>query len=183
MTSMRDITTLRTDFLSALADIGFIPPFSTRSAHPSLNVNSENENLIKAVRPRTSEIFSSSDAAVEAEPFVFFLDRPRRPLPAHRPGLYAQGQVRAGPERQSPQGPRGQGDQALRPDGTCLPPPGTWPSSLLPPSNLILTISAQGSVLFGEAKLSSGFVAYFAKNMTTKVFLRDATEVSTGCLF
>ena len=34
-----------------------------------------------------------------------------------------------------------------------------------------------GSVLFGEAKIPSGFLTYFAKNMTTKVFLRDATEV------
>jgi hypothetical protein len=35
----------------------------------------------------------------------------------------------------------------------------------------------QGSVLFGETRIPSGFVTYFAKNMTTKVFLRDATEV------
>lgn len=36
---------------------------------------------------------------------------------------------------------------------------------------------SQGSVLFGETKIPSGFITYFAKNQTTKVFLRDATEV------
>lgn len=34
------------------------------------------------------------------------------------------------------------------------------------------------SVLFAETGLKSGFVTYFAKAETSKVFLRDATEVS-----
>jgi hypothetical protein len=38
------------------------------------------------------------------------------------------------------------------------------------------------SVLFSEAGFKSGFVAYFAKAETSKVFLRDATEVSHAIL-
>ena len=34
------------------------------------------------------------------------------------------------------------------------------------------------SVLFSEAGFKSGYLAYFAKAETSKVFLRDATEVS-----
>jgi hypothetical protein len=34
------------------------------------------------------------------------------------------------------------------------------------------------SILFSEAGFKSGFLAYFAKAETSKVFLRDATEVS-----
>jgi ATP-dependent RNA helicase DHX57 len=45
-------------------------------------------------------------------------------------------------------------------------------------SSHLLAAPPQGSVLFGETKISSGFLAYWAKNQTTKVFLRDATEAS-----
>ena len=34
------------------------------------------------------------------------------------------------------------------------------------------------SVLFSESGFRSGYLAYFAKAETSKVFLRDATEVS-----
>lgn len=53
-TSIRDISTLRTDFLTALSDLGFVPYNYGRGRHgngdSSLNVNSSNENLVKAVR-------------------------------------------------------------------------------------------------------------------------------------
>lgn len=35
-----------------------------------------------------------------------------------------------------------------------------------------------GSVLFGNSAYKSRFLVYFAKSKTTKIFLRDATEVS-----
>jgi ATP-dependent RNA helicase DHX57 len=35
-----------------------------------------------------------------------------------------------------------------------------------------------GSVLFGNSTYKSKFLVYFAKTKTTKIFLRDATEVS-----
>ncbi|KAK7064008.1 dead deah box [Favolaschia claudopus] len=47
-TTIRDITTLRNDFIGSLADLGFIPLHSKPST-PSLNTNSTNTNLIKAV--------------------------------------------------------------------------------------------------------------------------------------
>jgi hypothetical protein len=40
-----------------------------------------------------------------------------------------------------------------------------------------------GSILFSEADWRSPFVAYFIKHKTSKVFLRDATEVSTYTKF
>ncbi|KIJ66186.1 hypothetical protein HYDPIDRAFT_174355 [Hydnomerulius pinastri MD-312] len=46
--SVREITSLRQDFLSSLSDLGFIP-FSASLDSPSLNVNSTNTNLVKAV--------------------------------------------------------------------------------------------------------------------------------------
>ncbi|CAK5280316.1 unnamed protein product [Mycena citricolor] len=47
-TTVRDITTLRTDFIGSLCDLGFIP-LSSNPASPELNTNSANYNLIKAV--------------------------------------------------------------------------------------------------------------------------------------
>ncbi|KAG6873855.1 hypothetical protein C0995_010467 [Termitomyces sp. Mi166 len=47
-TSVREITTLRNDFLLSLSDIGFIP-FGSESSDPVLNQNSGNQNLLKAV--------------------------------------------------------------------------------------------------------------------------------------
>lgn len=38
-----------------------------------------------------------------------------------------------------------------------------------------------GSVLFAENKLKNGYLTYFNKSVTSKPFLRDATEVSFCC--
>ncbi|KAG6878138.1 hypothetical protein C0993_011852 [Termitomyces sp. T159_Od127] len=46
--SVRDITTLRNDFLLSLSDIGFIP-FGSKPSVPALNTNSRNHNLLKAI--------------------------------------------------------------------------------------------------------------------------------------
>ncbi|KIK99476.1 hypothetical protein PAXRUDRAFT_30490 [Paxillus rubicundulus Ve08.2h10] len=45
--SVREITSLRQDFFSSLADLGFIP-FSASPESPNLNVNSANPNVVKA---------------------------------------------------------------------------------------------------------------------------------------
>lgn len=45
---MRDVTSLRQDFFSALSDIGFVP-LSAKANDHFLNVNGDNTNLIKAV--------------------------------------------------------------------------------------------------------------------------------------
>jgi ATP-dependent RNA helicase DHX57 len=47
-TTVRDITFLKGDFFAALSDIGFVPLSATADS-PSLNVNGENTNLIKAI--------------------------------------------------------------------------------------------------------------------------------------
>ncbi|KAF8312159.1 P-loop containing nucleoside triphosphate hydrolase protein [Cantharellus anzutake] len=46
--SIRDVTSLRQDFLLALSDIGFIP-LNASATSPYLNVNSDNTNLVKGV--------------------------------------------------------------------------------------------------------------------------------------
>ncbi|KAF9225566.1 P-loop containing nucleoside triphosphate hydrolase protein [Gyrodon lividus] len=46
--SVREITSLRQDFLSSLADLGFIP-FSASPDSPNLNANSASPNVVKAV--------------------------------------------------------------------------------------------------------------------------------------
>ncbi|KAF8323715.1 P-loop containing nucleoside triphosphate hydrolase protein [Clavulina sp. PMI_390] len=46
--SVRDITSLRQDFFSALSDIGFVP-LSAKATDPKLNVNNDNTNLVKAI--------------------------------------------------------------------------------------------------------------------------------------
>lgn len=46
--TVRDITSLRSDLLGALSSIEFVP-FGSRPSDPSLNANSANQNLVKAV--------------------------------------------------------------------------------------------------------------------------------------
>ncbi|GAA5974236.1 hypothetical protein JCM11641_003345 [Rhodosporidiobolus odoratus] len=46
--TFRDILSLRTDYLSALSSVGFIPLRATAS-DPAFNENSQNENLLKAI--------------------------------------------------------------------------------------------------------------------------------------
>lgn len=52
-------------------------------------------------------------------------------------------------------------------------------ADLLPPGRVFIHPS---SVLFSESKLKNGFVTYFHKSVTSKPFLRDATEVRTMLL-
>lgn len=46
--TFRDVLSLRTDYLTALSSVGFVPLRATAS-DPSFNSNSQNENLLKAI--------------------------------------------------------------------------------------------------------------------------------------
>jgi len=46
--TFRDVLSLRNDYLSALASVGFIPIHCSAS-DPAFNDNSQNENLLKAI--------------------------------------------------------------------------------------------------------------------------------------
>ncbi|BGP38509.1 Putative ATP-dependent RNA helicase ucp12 [Rhodotorula kratochvilovae] len=46
--TFRDVLSLRTDYLSALSSVGFVP-LRVRADDPTFNVNSQNENLLKAI--------------------------------------------------------------------------------------------------------------------------------------
>ncbi|KAG5647688.1 hypothetical protein DXG03_008411 [Asterophora parasitica] len=136
-TTIRDITTLRNDFVLSLADMGFIPLSSTPSTS-ALNKNSENLNLIKAVIlgglwPHVARVH----------------------LPSNRIKF---DKVQAGTiQRENTAKEYKIFD--LREGRVFLHP---------------------GSVLFGEAVWKSPFLVYFHKYLSSKVFLRDATEVCGG---
>ena len=135
--TIRDITSLRNDLFSALASLDFISP-SSSPTDPSLNLNSDNTNLVKAVilggfwprvarvhLPKSAIKFDKVQAGTiqrenTAKEFKFF-------------------------------------DIGNAGERVFLHP---------------------ASILFGEASWKSPFVTYFQKQATTKIFLRDATEVS-----
>ncbi|KAI0673812.1 P-loop containing nucleoside triphosphate hydrolase protein [Trametes maxima] len=132
--TLRDITSLRLDFLSALTQLGFVPPTSKPDT-PALNTNAAHTNLVKAavlggLWPRV--------ARVHLPPSAIKFDRVQagtvqRENSAREYRLY-DGR-----------------------DGRVFLHP--------------------ASVLFGATAWRAPFVAYFQKQMTSKVFLRDATEV------
>ncbi|KAF7981091.1 hypothetical protein HWV62_34789 [Athelia sp. TMB] len=133
-TTLRDITSLRLDFLHSLSDLGFIPLASAPSS-PGLNTNSKNSNLVKAV---ILGGLWSRVARVHLPKSAIKFDRVQggtvqRENTAKEYKLYDLKEGRV----------------------------------FLHPS----------SVLFGETMWKSPFLTYFSKHMTSKVFLRDATEV------
>ncbi|KZT27687.1 P-loop containing nucleoside triphosphate hydrolase protein [Neolentinus lepideus HHB14362 ss-1] len=132
--TIREITTLRQDFLSTLAEIGFIP-FSSKPTDTSLNVHSTNENLVKAIIlgglwPRVARV-SLPKSAIK-------FDRVQAGT-VQRENLAKEYKM-----------------YDLKEGRVFLHP---------------------GSVLFGATAWKSPFLTYFQKHMTTKLFLRDATEV------
>ncbi|KAJ7293075.1 P-loop containing nucleoside triphosphate hydrolase protein [Mycena rebaudengoi] len=132
--TIRDITTLRNDFLGSLADLGFIPLSSTPST-PALNTNSDNTNLIKAVVlgglwPRVARVHLPKSAIK--------FDR-----------VSAGTVQRENIAKEFKMFDLKEGRVFLHP----------------------------ASVLFQVAAWKSPFLVYFHKHMTSKVFLRDATEV------
>jgi hypothetical protein len=138
---VRDVTSMRRDFLAALADIGFIP-FRADAADPILNQHSGEENLLKAV--------------------IAGALWPRVARVALPPGAVKYDRVQGGAVRRE----NAAKDFKLRElrGGQVFVHP--------------------ASVLFANAGWRSPFVVFFNKNKTTKVFLRDATEVGRclGCL-
>ncbi|KAK4689764.1 ATP-dependent RNA helicase DHX57, partial [Tremellales sp. Uapishka_1] len=129
-TTLRDITSLRQDFLSALSGLGFVGTSASELA--KFSVNSVNDNLVKGVMvgglyPRIARIS----------------------MPKAQFERVQQGAVQKEHEAREVK----MFDQAGR--------------VFIHPS----------SILFAETGFKSGFLAYFAKAETSKVFLRDATEV------
>lgn len=136
---MRDISSLRHDFLGALADTGFVP-FGLAPTDRALNAHGAHENLLKgviagALWPRVARVT----------------------LPA---GAVKFDKVSAGTVQRANAAKEFRFGEL---DGARV---------FLHP----------GSVLFGAAAWKADFVAYFARHKTTKVFLRDATEVPTYAL-
>jgi ATP-dependent RNA helicase DHX57 len=138
LATIREITTLRNDFVLSLADLGFIPLSSTPSTS-YLNTNSDNTNLLKAV------ILGG------LWPRVARVHLPRSAIKFDR--------VQAG-TIQRENTAREFKIFDLREGRVFLHP---------------------ASVLFGAAAWKSPFLVYFHKYMSTKVFLRDATEVCLLC--
>ena len=128
--ALRDITGLRQDFYNALSSLGFM---ASPKALQSVNVNSGNHNLVKAITvgglyPRVARIA----------------------LPTAQFERLQQGTIQKDHHAKEVKFFDQNGRVFLHPT----------------------------SILFAEAGgLKSGFVTYFAKAETSKVFLRDATEV------
>ncbi|WVQ69774.1 uncharacterized protein L199_007994 [Kwoniella botswanensis] len=129
-TTLRDITSLRSDFLSALSSIGFISSLNKEIA--KFSVNSKFDNLVKGVivgglYPRIARIA----------------------MPKAQFERVQQGSIQKDHEAKEVK----MFDQSGR--------------VFIHPT----------SVLFNESGFKSGYLAYFGKAETSKVFLRDATEV------
>ncbi|KAM5535888.1 hypothetical protein V8D89_010506 [Ganoderma adspersum] len=132
--TIRDITSLRQDFLSALSSLGFIPQ-NSKPADPALNINSNNINLVKAVFlggfwPRVARVHLPKSAIKFDRVQAGTIQRENTAKEFKMYDL-KEGRVFVHP----------------------------------------------ASVLFNATAWKSPFLTYFHKQMTTKVFLRDATEV------
>ncbi|KAK0456179.1 P-loop containing nucleoside triphosphate hydrolase protein, partial [Armillaria borealis] len=132
--TVREISNLRNDFLSSLISIGFIPLHS-KSSSPSININSENISLLKAVIlgglwPRVARV--------------------NLPLSARKYDKVQGGTV----QRENKAKEFKVYD--LRNERVFLHP---------------------ASVLFDFAAWRSQYVVFFTKVKTSKIFLRDVTEV------
>ncbi|OSD00833.1 P-loop containing nucleoside triphosphate hydrolase protein [Trametes coccinea BRFM310] len=160
--TIRDITSLRLDFLSSLAQLGFVPPASKPSS-PALNAHAANTNLVKAVIlgglwPRVARVHLPKSAIKFDRVQAGTVQRENT---AKEFRMY---DIRSGGgsgSQAAGQGPVGGGPGPGRGGG------GGGERVFLHPA----------SVLFGATAWRSPFLTYFQKQMTSKVFLRDATEV------
>ena len=132
--TIRDVTSLRLDFLSALSSLGFVPA-SSKPSDDALNAHSANTNLVKAV------------IAGGLWPRVARVQLPKSAIKFDR--VQAGTVQRANTAREFRMYDLREGRVFLHP----------------------------ASVLFGATAWRAPFLAYFHKQMTSKVFLRDATEV------
>ncbi|KZO92472.1 P-loop containing nucleoside triphosphate hydrolase protein [Calocera viscosa TUFC12733] len=130
--TVRDITSLRQDFHSTLSDIGFVP-FSSSPTDEFLNVNSHNQNLLKAI------ILGGLWSRVA-----------RIALPKAQFERVAGGTI--------------QKDHTAR------------ELKFFDNRGSRVFLHPQ-SALFAAMAFRTPYVAYFSKAQTSKVFLRDATEV------
>nr|XP_019013814.1 ATP-dependent RNA helicase A [Kwoniella pini CBS 10737]OCF52595.1 ATP-dependent RNA helicase A [Kwoniella pini CBS 10737] len=129
-TTLRDITSLRSDFLSALSSLGFINP--SKSELTKFSINSKVDNLVKGV------------IVGGLYPRIVRISMPKAQFERVQ-----QGSIQKDHEAKEVK----MFDQAGR--------------VFIHPS----------SVLFNESGFKSGYLTYFSKAETSKVFLRDATEV------
>ncbi|GAA5822662.1 hypothetical protein JCM10212_006760 [Sporobolomyces blumeae] len=129
--TFRDVLSLRTDYLSALSSVGFIPLHCT-GADAAFNENSQNENLLKAI------IYAGTARLVKV----------RLPKAVFDKGI--GGAIER--ERESREVKFFEKDEGR---------------VFLHPTSL----------LFSETRFATPFATYFNKHVTTKPFLRDATEV------
>jgi len=132
--TVREITSLRHDFLSSLSDLGFIPRSATATSR-ELNANSKNTNIIKAVIlgglwPRVAQVHLPR-SAIKCD------------------------QVQAGTVQRE----------------------NTAKEYKIHDLTGVRVFLHPSSVLFGESTWKLPFLAYFQKQMTTKVFIRGATQV------
>ena len=139
MSTIRDITALRQEFLSTLISLNLVPRGSTPSS-PSFNTHSSHAGLVKAVIlaglwPRVARVV----------------------LPK---GAIKFDRVQAGTVQRA--------NEAREYKFFDIHVDDKGGRVFLHPS----------SVLFRSAEWKSPFVAYFQKQQTTKLWLRDATEVS-----
>lgn len=127
---MRDITSLRQDFLSALSQIGFVQGSAASLASASTNAGLDNlvkSVLVGSLYPRVARIA----------------------LPAAQFERVQQGAIQKDHEAKEVKFFDSAGRVFLHPS----------------------------SVLFAESGWKKGYLAYFSKAETSKVFLRDATDV------
>ncbi|TBU62530.1 P-loop containing nucleoside triphosphate hydrolase protein [Dichomitus squalens] len=134
ISTIRDITSLRQDFMFSLSTLGFVPEQS-KPTDEALNTNSTNVNLVKAVIlggfwPRVARVHLPKSAIK--------FDR-----------------VQAG---------------TIQRENTAK----EFKMYDLKEGRVFLH---PASVLFNASAWKSPFLTYFQKQMTSKVFLRDATEV------
>ncbi|KAI0713143.1 P-loop containing nucleoside triphosphate hydrolase protein [Cerioporus squamosus] len=134
ISTIRDITSLRLDFLSSLSSLGFVPE-SSKPTDELLNTNSSNLNLVKAVIlggfwPRVARVHLPQSAIKFDRVQAGTIQRENTAKEFKMYDL-KEGRVFVHP----------------------------------------------ASILFNASAWKSPFLTYFQKQMTSKVFLRDATEV------
>ncbi|KAH8094722.1 P-loop containing nucleoside triphosphate hydrolase protein [Cristinia sonorae] len=149
--TLRDITSLRNDLFSALSSINLVPVGST-STSPLLNANSTNTNLVKAcilggLWPRVARVSLPRSAIKFDKVQAGTIQRENVAKDYKFFDVKNAASSGSGGEK---------GVNANASDRVFLHP---------------------ASVLFGATTWKSPFVTYFHKQMTSKVFLRDATEV------
>lgn len=132
--TLREVSVLRREFLGPLMSIGFIALGSTPQS-ASLNINSENQNLIKSVFvggfwPQVARVHLPK-SAIKFDKVQSGTVQRENTAKEYKIYDIREGRV------------------------------------FLHPS----------SILFGNASWKSSFLVYFQKSLTTKLFLRGATEV------